>query len=61
MTDVHWAVFALRDLNQALDQRRYDVASHHINDAIYAIIARDAQDSPVKHGLRELQADALKG
>lgn len=44
MTDTHWAILALRDIHCALDRKRYDVASHHINDAIFAIIARDAQD-----------------
>lgn len=44
MTDIHWAILALRDINDALDQCRYDVASHHIDDAIFAIMARDAQD-----------------
>ncbi|MEP2642745.1 hypothetical protein [Roseobacter sp.] len=45
MTDTHWAILALRDINAALDSARYDVASHHINDAIFAIIARDTQDT----------------
>ncbi len=44
MTDTHWAILALRDINCALDRTRYDVASHHIDDAIFAIVARDAQD-----------------
>ncbi|MCV3270935.1 hypothetical protein [Roseobacter sinensis] len=44
MTDIHWAILALRDINSALDRQRYDVASHHIDDAIFAIMARDAQD-----------------
>lgn len=44
MSDTHWAVFALRDIQNALDENRYDVASCHINDAIEAILARDAQD-----------------
>ncbi|MBW4708811.1 hypothetical protein KX928_13560 [Roseobacter sp. YSTF-M11] len=60
MTDVHWAVFALRDLNQAIDQKRYDVASYHINDAIYAIIARDAQDTAPLHDTKTRQVDANK-
>ena len=41
MSDKHWAVFALRDIQNALDQDRYDVASCHIGDAIAAILARD--------------------
>ncbi len=45
MTDTHWAILALRDINSALDRNRYDVASHHIDDAIFAIMARDAQDA----------------
>ncbi|WP_299827394.1 hypothetical protein [uncultured Roseobacter sp.] len=45
MTDIHWAILALRDINCALDRKRYDVASHHIDDAIFAIMARDAQDT----------------
>ncbi|WP_299404561.1 hypothetical protein [uncultured Roseobacter sp.] len=47
MTDNHWAVFALRDIKKSLDRNRYDVACHHIDDAIHAIFARDAQsESP---------------
>ena len=45
MSEVHWAVFALKDLQIALDTNRYDVASHHIEDAIAAILARDDQDN----------------
>ena len=45
MTDLHWAVFALQDIQSAIDPERYDVASSHINDAIAAIIAVDEQDS----------------
>ena len=44
MKDKHWAVFALRDIKDALDAQRYDVACCHINDAIEALLARDAQD-----------------
>lgn len=44
MTDKHWAVFALNDIKNALDTDRYDVATHHISDAISAILARDEQD-----------------
>ena len=44
MTDQHWAVFALRDIKNALDKDRYDVATCHIEDAIAAILARDDQD-----------------
>lgn len=44
MTDKHWAIFALRDIRNALDENRYDVATCHINDAIAAILARDEQD-----------------
>jgi hypothetical protein len=40
-TKVNWAVFALRDISNALDKTRYDVAAHHIEDAIEAIIAQD--------------------
>jgi hypothetical protein len=62
MSDKHWAVFALRDIQNALDQDRYDVASCHIGDAIAAILARDEQDLDVpdraaardaKHGMRQ--------
>ena len=48
MTDIHWAILALRDINCALDRTRYDVASHHIDDAIFAIMARDAQDGHLR-------------
>ena len=44
MKDKHWAVFALRDIQNALDGDRYDVAVCHINDAVAAILARDEQD-----------------
>lgn len=46
MTDKHWAIFALRDIQNAIDTDRYDVATFHIEDAIAAIEARDAQDGP---------------
>ncbi|WP_299961881.1 hypothetical protein [uncultured Roseobacter sp.] len=49
MTDKHWAISALRDIYKALDKERYDVAAHHIDDAVFAIVARDAQDSAPKH------------
>ena len=39
----HWAKYALEDIREALDADRYDVARHHISDAIAAIIARDEQ------------------
>ncbi|MFK7764131.1 MAG: hypothetical protein AB8B62_12785 [Roseobacter sp.] len=44
MSDKHWAIFALRDIKNALDNDRYDVASCHIKDAIDAILSRDDQD-----------------
>ncbi|MEM9636714.1 MAG: hypothetical protein AAGA94_03650 [Pseudomonadota bacterium] len=53
MTDIHWAILALRDINCALDRKRYDVATHHIDDAIFAIMARDAQDAVPAQGLRK--------
>ncbi|GFE50165.1 hypothetical protein So717_19180 [Roseobacter cerasinus] len=52
MTNIHWAILALRDINCALDRNRYDVASHHIDDAIFAIMARDAQDAPKREAAR---------
>lgn len=52
MTEKHWAVFALRDIKDALDNDRYDVATCHINDAIAAILARDDQDHEY-HGAEE--------
>ena len=52
MNEKHWAVFALRDIKNALDEKRYDVASCHIGDAIAAILARDAQDSVPPASLR---------
>ena len=45
MSKQHWAIGALRDIKAAIDQKRYDVAAFHINDAIEAIVARDLQDS----------------
>ena len=44
MSDLHWAVHALRDIQSAIDSDRYDVAAFHIEDAIAAILARDDQD-----------------
>ena len=44
MTGNHWAIFALRDIQNAMDKDRYEVASYHIEDAIEAILARDQQD-----------------
>lgn len=41
--DKHWAVLVLKDIQDALDQDRYDAATYHINDAINAILASDAQ------------------
>lgn len=41
MSDKHWAIFALRDIQNALDCEKYDIAAHHIDDAIHAIIAID--------------------
>ena len=53
MTNIHWAILALRDINCALDRQRYDVASHHIDDAIFAIMARDAQDTNKRKAARQ--------
>jgi hypothetical protein len=39
MNDLHWAVFALRDIQNALDDEKYEIAAHHIDDAINAILA----------------------
>jgi hypothetical protein len=41
MNDKHWAIFALRDIQNALDREKYDVAAYHIDDAINAIVAMD--------------------
>ncbi|WP_187431880.1 hypothetical protein ROLI_021830 [Roseobacter fucihabitans] len=46
MTDSYWAICALRDIQKSLDTQKYDVATHHIDDAINAITARDAQSDP---------------
>ena len=45
MNDKHWAIFALRDIQNALDRSKYDIAVHHIDDAIHAIIAIDEETS----------------
>ncbi len=50
MSNNHWAVFALRDIQTALDCDKYDVASCHIDDAIAAILAQDEQDATGHHG-----------
>lgn len=47
MANEHWAIFALKDIQNAIDGDRYDVAMFHIEDAIAAIMARDEQDGPV--------------
>jgi hypothetical protein len=48
MNDKHWAIFALRDIQNALDREKYDVAAYHIDDAINAIISMDddGEDMP---------------
>ena len=48
MSDQHWAIYALKDIRNALDDDRYDVAVCHIADAIDAILARDQQDFDVR-------------
>jgi len=45
MNDKHWAIFALRDIQTALDREKYSIAAHHIDDAIHAIIAIDEEDA----------------
>ena len=45
MNDKHWAIFALRDIQNALDREKYDIAAYHIDDAIHAIIAMDEQSA----------------
>ena len=45
MSNKHWAIFALRDIQTALDCDKYDVASCHIDDAIAAILSQDEQDA----------------
>ncbi|MDW3222036.1 MAG: hypothetical protein R8G34_04000 [Paracoccaceae bacterium] len=50
MTNSHWAIFALRDIQNSLDTTRYDVANQHIEDAIHAIVARDAQGGMSRRG-----------
>lgn len=44
MTKSHWAVFALRDIQNAIDKKRYEIAVHQIQDAIDTIIAIDGED-----------------
>ena len=39
MNDLHWAVFALRDIQNALEDEKYEIAAYHIDDAINAILA----------------------
>jgi len=48
MNDNHWAIFALRDIQNALDRSKYDIAVHHIDDAIHAIIAIDQETMDVE-------------
>jgi len=43
MTTSNWVTAALRDIRKVMDDNRYDVAAHHIDDAISAIVARDSQ------------------
>ena len=42
MTNATWAICVIKDLKNALDGKRYEVARAHLNDAAAAIIARDA-------------------
>ncbi|MEM9576813.1 MAG: hypothetical protein AAF999_07340 [Pseudomonadota bacterium] len=60
MTDKHWAVFALKDIKNALDADRYDVASFHIDDAIAAIVARDDQDGDTQIAESHKNQDCLR-
>ncbi len=60
MTDKHWAVFALKDIKNALDADRYDVASYHIDDAIAAIMARDEQDGATQSPEPPQNEDCLR-
>ncbi|MFK7881956.1 hypothetical protein [Roseobacter sp.] len=60
MTSNHWAIFALRDIQTSLDTVRYDVAGHHIEDAIHAIIARDAQCDSICNGKTSVVHDSLE-
>ena len=45
MNDLHWAVFALRDIKNALDCEKYEIAAYHIDDAINAILAINEETS----------------
>ncbi len=60
MSDKHWAIFALRDIKNALDNDRYDVASCHIKDAIAAILARDEQDFDMKEAKRAMDRQTVR-
>lgn len=60
MTDNHWAVFALKDIKNALDGERYDVATCHIDDAIAAILARDDQDTENQNPEIPLNPDNMR-
>ena len=42
MTEKHWAISVLTDIQNALDRDKHDVASHLISDAIDAIL--DSED-----------------
>ncbi|MFK7743971.1 MAG: hypothetical protein AB8B47_02865 [Roseobacter sp.] len=44
MQDLHWAVFALRDIKSALNEEQYEIAAHHISDAIAAILSVEETD-----------------
>ncbi len=52
LEDSHWAIYALKDIQSALCDARYDVARHHIADAIEAIVARDEQDEDGANGTK---------
>ena len=43
MSEKQWAIFALRDIQNALDKNKYEIAVHHLDDAINAIIAIDEE------------------
>ena len=60
MSELHWAVFALRDIRDSLDCERYDVAAHHIDDAIAALLARDEQSNDEEESTSTRQADRGK-
>ncbi|MEP3512446.1 MAG: hypothetical protein ABJN38_11865 [Lentilitoribacter sp.] len=60
MKSKHWAIFALNDIREALDEQEYEIASGHIEDAINAILVRDGQEIEARNRISKRRAKNLR-